>query len=514
MMVSLPLVLLLLPTITNAQTYGYETYGYETTLFHCTPGSTQQQWKVINGRARQRRTDLCLTIDSCQEPSGPEGRDNAAVMEHCAKGCWADTMINRVSQQWELPSVTDGAGRVRSRAMLDVGAEEDEPLCLSYGTPSSGADDPRVLVEPCSNATDWRYDPIAGGGNSDYHLLQIVFPAGVDNSTGCIGGPPCCLGTRNLGRSAGLHAMLAQFLAAAALPLGAMLGVVAAPVRQETIAALNAFGAGALVFSLSVQVYGEILLSLGDKSTGTVQVTLALACTVLGAVLYNFFSHKLRETVQPFKPGVQGVAGASLQSEGDGGSGLNAPLLSSSDSPAEGLSDTGDEDEDDDDDDDDDDEQDEERAAGDDEVARAAQAGAGPTPTAVDDATNWSPDAPAGGATAVSSIMAAERHLAALLWLSCWVDLVPQAVLFGLLAGERVLHASLVIACALANLPQAFSSAVRQPARHTHASPLPPKLVCKCECDRNCSYCGGRVTTCPSECINACVACTHAGGPA
>ena len=408
------------------QAQSLQTYGYETRLFHCTPGSSQQQWKVINGRARQRRTDLCLTIDSCQTPSTA---DDAAVMEHCGKGCWADTMINRVSQQWEVP--TEGAGKVRSRATLALGDEDEEPLCLSYGTPSSGVDDARVLMQPCVNATEWRYEAIASAGNTDYHLLQIVLPPGVDNRTACIGGPPCCLGTSNLHRSAGLHAMLAQFLAAAALPLGAILGVVAAPVRQETIAALNAFGAGALTFSLSVQIYGEILLSLGDRTTGAVQVALTILCTIMGAVLYNFFAYRLGEQVQPFMPGVQGRAGASLQSDG----GLQAPLLSgaaaASSNEAEDSSDTD----------------------GDADIQNDAERPG-------EDQTSTGDAAPRKSQS--SSVLAAERHLAGLLWLSCWIDLVPQAVLFGVLAGERVLHASLVIACALANLPQAFSSAVRK----------------------------------------------------
>lgn len=353
-------------------------------------------------------------------------------MEHCGKGCWADTMINRVSQQWEVPTATS-AGKVRSLAALDQGSENEEPLCLSYGVPSAGVDDARVLMQPCVNATDWYYEAIENTGASDYHLLQIVFPPGVDNTTACVGGPPCCLGTSNLVRSAGLHAMLAQFLAAAALPLGAILGVVAAPVRQDTIAALNAFGAGALTFALSIQIYGEILLSLSDRTAGAVQVALSLACTIIGAVLYNFFSYRLREKVQPFKPGVQGLAGASLQSD----EGLEAPLISSPDAAAsndaEDSSDTDDEDEN----------------QGDAETPGGGQ--------------NVTGDDPAQSSSSLMSVMAAERHLAALLWLSCWIDLVPQAVLFGLLAGERVLHVSLVIACALANLPQAFSSAVSKP---------------------------------------------------
>lgn len=425
-------------------------YGYETDIYHCVPGSSQQQWKVINGRARQRTTDLCLTIDSCQAPAGPDGLDNGAVMEHCGKGCWADTMINRVSQQWELPSATDGAGLVQSRATIELEGEE-QPLCLSFGSPASGAEDPRVLVRACSNATQWRYVPVAG--RSDYHLLQIEFPPGVDNSSACIGGPPCCLGTRNLGRSAALHAMLAQFFAAAALPLGAMLGVVAAPVHPGVVAALNAFGAGALIFALSVQVYAEILLSLGARTSGGVQIALGLVCTILGAVSYNFFSHKLRETVQPFKPGVQGMAfsdmpaGASLQSDG----GLNAPLLSSA--PGDNLSDTG------------------SSGGGHDEAADGSVEAGEPEPAGSgDDDSDAGDDESAAETGQLSSVLAAERHLAALLWLSCWVDLVPQAVLIGLLAGERALHASLVIALALANLPQAFSSAALL-REHDAASP-------------------------------------------
>jgi hypothetical protein len=40
------------------------------------------------------------------------------------------------------------------------------------------------------------------------------------------------------------------------------------------------------------------------------------------------------------------------------------------------------------------------------------------------------------------------NQLAKVLWFSCNAQLIPQAVLFGLLAGERVLKPSLVVVCA------------------------------------------------------------------
>ena len=428
---------------------GGQIYSYETVLNTCNEPqrlSRQQQWRVVNGRIVHRATDLCLTINSCYTPTFA---GEAAVLEHCARGCWAETMVNRVAQQWTVPPAealpSDAFGRVTSRAALEPADESPVDLCLTFGPQANGLGDPYVNAVPCSNATDWRLVPTT----ADYAQLQVVFPPGHGNSTAetCPGGPPCCLQSANMHRSAALHAMLAQLLAAAALPLGAVLGVVASPVRSETVAALNAFGAGALLCSLSVQVYNEMIQQIESTPAGSVQVALAFISTILGAVLYNFFGHRLRERVSPFKSA--GASAGSLQSEG-----LRTPLTAeaprtpgsplSPPSPADSSVEAADDDVDEEGGDDDDDDEEEEEQERDEAVAAAA-------PRAV-------------------SVLAQERHLAALLWLSVWVDLVPQSILFGVLAGERVLHLSLVLACALANLPQAFSSAALL-REHDAASP-------------------------------------------
>ncbi len=59
-----------------------------------------------------------------------------------------------------------------------------------------------------------------------------------------------------------IQALLAGLFSASTLPIGAVLGVYLAPVSDRVTAMWMAFGAGALVFAVATQLYGETLFKL------------------------------------------------------------------------------------------------------------------------------------------------------------------------------------------------------------------------------------------------------------
>ena len=62
---------------------------------------------------------------------------------------------------------------------------------------------------------------------------------------------------------AGLWALLA----ALSLPVGCTVGLLSSPISQNTVAACMAFGAGALLFAIAIELYG---VSIADLRAGTV----------------------------------------------------------------------------------------------------------------------------------------------------------------------------------------------------------------------------------------------------
>jgi len=69
------------------------------------------------------------------------------------------------------------------------------------------------------------------------------------------------------------------------LPIGAVLGIIFTPVRDEVCAAWMALGAGALLFAVTVELYGHALRELELGRAGLLE----LIATVIGALLGAFF---------------------------------------------------------------------------------------------------------------------------------------------------------------------------------------------------------------------------------
>jgi zinc transporter ZupT len=82
-------------------------------------------------------------------------------------------------------------------------------------------------------------------------------------------------------------------LSGLSFPLGAILGIFLSPVSPYVVALIIAFGAGALLFAVTVELYGEQLKHLeehGHHHEGMVEVGICLGMAMVGAILYMFLS--------------------------------------------------------------------------------------------------------------------------------------------------------------------------------------------------------------------------------
>jgi zinc transporter ZupT len=83
-------------------------------------------------------------------------------------------------------------------------------------------------------------------------------------------------------------AFLYGVVSAASLPLGAVVGLLLSPVEPLLVANIIAFGAGCLLFAVTVELYGEQLLHIEkhDHKEGLLEMALCLGAAVVGSCLY------------------------------------------------------------------------------------------------------------------------------------------------------------------------------------------------------------------------------------
>lgn len=79
------------------------------------------------------------------------------------------------------------------------------------------------------------------------------------------------------------------------LPLGAILGIIFTPVRSEVCAAWMAFGAGALLFAVTIELYGHTLRELEHGKVGIVEVFATIGGALVGALFYLVVNRWLEE---------------------------------------------------------------------------------------------------------------------------------------------------------------------------------------------------------------------------
>merc|ERR1719271_2276840 len=82
-------------------------------------------------------------------------------------------------------------------------------------------------------------------------------------------------------------ALVFGLASALSLPLGALMGIGMSPVNPYIVANIIAFGAGCLMFAVTVELYGDQLmhLQLSDYHA-TEEIIICLASAFIGAILY------------------------------------------------------------------------------------------------------------------------------------------------------------------------------------------------------------------------------------
>mmetsp|Transcript_10625 Transcript_10625/g.20583 ORF Transcript_10625/g.20583 Transcript_10625/m.20583 type:complete len:525 (+) Transcript_10625:153-1727(+) len=88
------------------------------------------------------------------------------------------------------------------------------------------------------------------------------------------------------------YALLFGTFSGLSLPLGAWLGITFSPVNNTVCAGMMAFGAGALLFAVTIEIYGHALHKLEAERLGFEQMLAMILGTFAGAIFYMFMSRR------------------------------------------------------------------------------------------------------------------------------------------------------------------------------------------------------------------------------
>lgn len=198
-----------------------------------------------------------------------------------------------------------------------------------------------------------------------------------------------------------LKAALYGFLSSLSLPLGAALGLLLHPVDPVKCALIVAFGAGALIFAVSTELYAEALrqVEIDGSEMALKEITTSMTCAVIGAVAFTVLNQKMEEwqTGVPVESSITSPKPRSSE---------KSPLLQT-----------------------------------------------------------ITPGQQGGLAKQVSfrvpeSKLAQEGSGAAMaMWLGVALDGIPESILLGFITNEKAMTVAFIVSIFLANFPEAFSSA-------------------------------------------------------
>jgi hypothetical protein len=83
-----------------------------------------------------------------------------------------------------------------------------------------------------------------------------------------------------------LYALVLGLASGASMPIGAVLGVKMAPVKDTLCSAMMAFGAGALLFAVTVEIYGHVLHEVGIGHRQLYEIFATIMASLCGAMFY------------------------------------------------------------------------------------------------------------------------------------------------------------------------------------------------------------------------------------
>lgn len=247
-----------------------------------------------------------------------------------------------------------------------------------------------------------------------------------------------------------LIAFFYGLFSAVSFPAGALLGNLLSPVRKDVGASFVAFGAGALLFAVTVEIYGHILADFHSGKSGSSLMWCTIAATFVGAASYLYLNRWMALTIESHLQGIVGdqvgyikyekdqanevcdsLEGNSLQETSPSNAGLHGSSACSSKRPR----------------------------------------------TIIVESMQGSPAVTISGAAVpkaygtiaeVTECVAdksekeqkgASLNFAMALFLGLLVDGIPEAALLGFLVAEGYLSYVLVLSIFVAHFPEAFSSA-------------------------------------------------------
>jgi len=199
-----------------------------------------------------------------------------------------------------------------------------------------------------------------------------------------------------------LKAALYGFLSSLSLPLGAALGLLLHPVDPVKTALIVAFGAGALIFAVSTELYAEALrqVEIDGSEMALKEITTSMTCAVIGAIAFTVLNQRMEE----WQTGVPTESSI-----------LNPHSRAHEKSPL---------------------------------LRNTAPGGAGG-----DIKQSVSFRVP-------ESKLANEGSGAAMaMWLGVALDGIPESILLGFITNEKAMTVAFIVSIFLANFPEAFSSA-------------------------------------------------------
>lgn len=95
-----------------------------------------------------------------------------------------------------------------------------------------------------------------------------------------------------------LHAWVLATFSGVSLPIGAILGIVFTPVHDEVCAGWMALGAGALLFAVTVELYGHSLRELEAGRAGILELLATVVGALVGAIFYLAVNRWLEHTME------------------------------------------------------------------------------------------------------------------------------------------------------------------------------------------------------------------------
>merc|ERR1719310_2509749 len=94
------------------------------------------------------------------------------------------------------------------------------------------------------------------------------------------------------------EALLFGIISSLSLPIGAYLGQWLSPVEDYVVAAIVAFGAGALLFAVTVELYGHALHQVAIGKLGYIEIFTTVGCALIGALLYLWLNKMMENWVE------------------------------------------------------------------------------------------------------------------------------------------------------------------------------------------------------------------------